>query len=919
MADPKVSLQIAAVDAFSNTFSAVQNELVGLQADFNKASKEMAKSSEGAAEGSKRLANNTGKTREEVGGLNSMLGSMAQYVATAFSVGAIIAFAKESFNASLQMDAINSKLKMMTGSSEKAGQEWEFIRAEAKRLRLDLRGVAEEYSSFAVATKNTSMEGEGARKMFTGVAEAATALRLPAEQTSRVLYQFQQMLSKGKVNMEDLKTASESFPGLLRQVADALGITTAQLLDQMQKGELMAADVLPKLADQLHKTYGQAAVEAADKGRGALNRFTTSVFELKIKLGQATEGGAGGFLWFITAVVDVLKDSISWTQQAKIYWGALFDKAAAWVNAGGLIGLMKGGPEARAELQAEFDAIDAMAEHAWNKTIEISKKGVQKQAGEDARNSQRRRDEAIKTGEDLAKIELAYAKAVGAAEVELTQEAAKAYQERIKDAEAYYDQKKAAAKSNDEEVAWEQIKTNKLKELAKQHARDNEIIQARMAQRAVDLRKEGLENEFLNIRQQAANRVITSQQAETRITRLTVASLRDQYEARRAVAAKIKEIYGDNSTEYKSSLKEQQTSHKAYVDANLAAYKKYSDEIKSIDQQIADFRLSIQQKVADLAQKGMTEAAKYADNQKRFDEAVSKSRAALAQGDYETAQKFAKQAEELASRLADKKALDNTKLEELEKAHKKRISEIDQQSLGQQTDQQKKATDAAKENAEYETKKAALLKEQVATSEGITNATAALNTVEQLGVSIMEAKRAASADALAKLKEIQAMPLDPKNLQINLDESALAKTRATMSDLTKTETKTIVIRTVGGGSEQAVFSAGSTSGFYGGGKVMNGSPFRDSVSAILANDEWVINNRATGYWGDNVMAAINNPLSAAGQQISAMIRCASPANAAPLGTLNLQVAGGVFPVQGPIDVLSQLTTAVRRLQKTRPQ
>jgi len=163
------------------------------------------------------------------------------------------------------------------------------------------------------------------------------------------------------------------------------------------------------------------------------------------------------------------------------------------------------------------------------------------------------------------------------------------------------------------------------------------------------------------------------------------------------------------------------------------------------------------------------------------------------------------------------------------------------------------------------------------------------------------------------------MPLDPKNLQINLDESALAKTRATMSDLTKTETKTILIRTVGGGSEQAVFSGGSTSGFYGGGKVMNGSPFRDSVSAILANDEWVINNRATGYWGDNVMAAINNPLSAAGQQISAMIRSASPANAAPLGTLNLQVAGGTFPVQGPIDVLSQLTTAVRRLQKTRPQ
>jgi len=917
MADPKVSLQIAAVDAFSNTFSAVQNELVAMQAEFNKASRGMASDSQNVTQRIEKLGSMTEKPARDIGGLNGLLGQMAQYVVAAFSVGAIIGFAKEAFNASLQMDAINSKLKVMTGSAEKAGQEWEFIRAEAKRLGLDLQSTADSYSSFAVATKNTSMEGEGARKMFTSVAEAAAALHQPAEQTSRVLYQFQQMLSKGKINMEDLKTASESFPGLLKQVADALGITTAQLLDQMQKGELMAADVLPKLADQLHKTYGQAATEAANQGRGALNKLTTAVFELKLAFGQASAGGE--IVSWLTAIVNVLKQSISWIQQATLFWAGLIDKASAWVNAGGFIGLMTGGEAARAKLKAEFAAIDANVQELWDKTVETSKRGAQKQAGEDARNSQRRRDEAIKTGEDLAKIELTYAKAVGAAEVELTQEAAKAYQERIKDAKAYYDQKKAAAKSNDEEVAWEQIKTNKLREMAKQHARDTEIIQAQMVQRAVDLRKEGLENEFLNIRQQAANRVITSQQAETRITRLTVASLRDQYEARRAVAAKIKEIYGDNSAEYKSSLKEQQTSHKAYVDANLAAYKKYSDEIKSLDQQIADFRLSIQQKVADLAQKDMTESAKYADNKRRFDEAVNKARIALAQGEHETALKFNKQAEDLASRLADKKIQINTQLEELEIQRKKRLADIDQQSLGQQTDQQKKATDAARANAEFDVKKAELLKQQEATTEGITTATAALNTVEQLGVSIMEAKRAASADALAKLKEIQAMPLDPKNLQINLDESALAKTRAAMSDLTKTETKTIVIRTVGGGSEQAVFSGGSTSGFYGGGKVMNGSPFRDSVSAILANDEWVINNRAAGFWGDNVMAAINNPLSAAGQQISAMIRSASPANAAPLGTLNLQVAGGTFPVQGPIDVLSQLTTAVRRLQKTRPQ
>lgn len=912
MADPKVSLKIAAEDAFSNTFSAIQNELVDLQAQFNRASKDMAANADKAGTGTEKMAKNTGKAKEEVGSLNGMLGSMAQYVVAAFSVGKVISFAKEVFNASLQMDAINSKLKVLTGSSEKAGQEWEFIRAEAKRLGLDLQSTADAYSSFAVATKNTSMEGQAARDMFTAVAEAATALHLPAEQSSRVLYQFQQMLSKGKVNMEDLKTASESFPGLLKQVADALGITTAQLLDQMQKGELMSAEVLPKLAEQLHKTYGQAAVEAADKGRGALNRFTSAVFELKNKLGQATESSSGGFLGFLTSIVEVLKDSISWVQQAKIFWGALFDKAAAWVNAGGLIGMMKGGAAARAELQAEFDAIDAMAEHAWNKTLETSKLGARKQAGEDAINNQRRRNEAKKTGDDLAKIESDYAKSVALTEMELTATAEKEYQDRVKAAKVYYDQKKAAATNDQEEIGWEKAKASKLLEMQKQHARDSEIVQRQMVQRVIDARKEGLDTEIAAIKQAAADHLITERQAEQRITALTVASLRDQYEARLSVADKIKEIYGESSQQYKAALKDQEASHKAYIDANLAAYKKYSDEIKSLDQQIADFRLSIQQKIADLRQRGMTEEAKYADNQRRFDEAVSKSREALAKNDYETAQKYAKQAEDLAGRLADKKAQTNTALQELEKQHQLRIAEIQTSALGQQTDQQKKSTDLAKANTEYEAKKAQLMKEQAATAEGITNATAALNTVEQLGVSIMEAKKKESTNALAKLKEIQDLKLDPKNIDINLSDTALAQTRKTMDDLLKTETKTIIIKTISG----EMISA-HNKGYFAGGKVASGSPLRDSVAAVLAKNEWVINNKATGFWGDGVMAAINDPLSAAGRRLQQMIQGPSLAGAGGpnMGTINLQIGGDAYPVQAPVNVLSQLATAVRRMKK----
>lgn len=816
------------------------------------------------------------KSTDNASGMNSVLGSMAQYVMAAFSVSAVIAFGKETFNTTLAVDAVNSKLKILTGSTKAAGQEWESVRAESERLRLDLKETEDSYSSFAVATKNTSMEGEASRRFFIGVAEAITALHLPAENGSRVLYQFQQMLSKGKVNMEDLKTASESFPGLLKMVADSLGITTAALLDQMQKGELMAADVLPKLGEQLHKTFGKAAVEEANKGRGAVNEFTTAVFNLKNTFGEASQGTSGGALGFFTGIVNKLRESIPLVQQSKIYWNSLFDKAAAWNNAGGIIGLMKGGPEARAELQAEFAAIDLQAQHAWDKTVATSKLGAQKQAGEDARNSQRRRDEAKKTGEDLAKINLAYAKVINQTEDELTAAMDKAYQERIKDVKAYYDQKKAASKSNDEEIVWEKLKTVALKNLALQHARDSEIIAAQSVQRAVDLRKEGLETEINAIKRQAVDRTITEADASRKITELTITALRDQYTTRQYVAEKIAAIYGKDSDDYKKALKEQQSSHKAYIDANFAAYKTYSDKIKNLDKEIADFRRSIAEKIADLKQKGMTDEQKYADNLARFNTAIDAAESARRQKKTEEALRYSKQAEELASRLGDT---------------------------------------------------------QTAEINGVKAAEEALHKVEENRVKILEGQKDEAQESLDKLKALNEQQLDPKKLEINLDEAALNRVTEEINQLTKPEKKTIMIETIGPDTD--AYNA-SIRGMASGGRV-GGSGIGDNQLRLLDPREHVLRPEATAYWGDSLLAAFNAPWTSFGQTVAARLKNSSlphiptvspsfaMATGGPvgtmqdMGTLNITIGNGSFPVMGKIDVLSELRTALRREKLVRQQ
>jgi tape measure domain-containing protein len=901
-ADKKLSIEIAAIDAFSKTFTTVQNELqdlqrqasksfgatpaaiqgelAHLQGEFNKSTEKMAKASNAATA---TMTHGVAKTTETVGGLNLALGNMIQFVAGAFSVSAIIAFGKETFNTTLAVDAINSKLKVLTGSTKAAGQEWESVRSEAERLRLDLKSTEDSYSSFAVATKNTSMEGEASRLFFIGVAEAITALHLPAENGSRILYQFQQMLSKGKVNMEDLKTASESFPGLLKMVADALGITTSQLMDQMQKGELMASEVLPKLGEQLHKVYGQQAVEEANKGRGAVNELTTAVFNLKNTFGEASQSSSGGILGFLTAVTNKARESITLVQQWKIANEATFAKVDA-VKAAGWWSLLKPDPEARAELKAEFAAIDQLYQHHWDKTVQISKLGAQKQEGEDARNSQRRRDEARKTGEDLAKINLDYARQTNQAENLLTAEMEKEYQERLKDIKTYYDQKKAASKSDGEELAWERTKTDKLKELAQQHARDNEIITAQMVQRAVDLRKEGLGMEIAAIKQQALDHTITAAEAEARITTLTITSLREQYEARQYLASKVGEIYGKDSENYKKVLKEQQSSHKAYLDANMAAYKTYSDKIKALDQQIADFRRSIAEKISDLKQKGMTDEQKYADNLRRFNEAIDAAESARRQKKTEDALRYNKQAEDLAGRLADT---------------------------------------------------------QIKGIDGIQSATDALQRVEENRVKTLEDQKQEVQENLDKLKTLNEQKLDPKKLEINLDEATLARVNEELAKLTRPETKKITIEmitpsgTVPIGESYNNSDLVKISGMATGGRV-GGSGIGDTQLRALDPREFVLRPEATAFWNEGELAAFNAPWSSFGQAIASRLKGASlpnipmapsftmanggrVGNMADMGTINIAIGGVSYPVMGKVDVLADLKNALRRETLVRKQ
>ena len=868
----------------------------------------------------------------------------------------------------MEMQKLNAMFKASSGSAELAAKDLAYVRAEANRLGLVFQDTAGAFAKFAASTRNTSLEGQKAKEVFSAVAEASTALQLSTDETNGILLAFSQMLGKGKVSAEELNQVAERMPGALDVISRSMGMTTREFKKAAEEGRVLSAEVLERIPKALREMYGAAAMDAANSPAAQLNRLKTAAFELMAVLGQKPMKVLGDFAAALSWMANQAKAALEWLQTntwgqalGNISAGLGFLATALTVAAAGQA-LYTAATWAATTATAAFTvsllanplvlafgaaiigvvaALSALANAFDNSSSASSRSSAAiKQTTEEMRKAAAERKQiednyekavGVSLERQIAKRKEQYDQDLKAVEAKFSQElkgvtegsdAEKKLVEKLledklrvqnayaadvdkirksdlqkqesdaatelknkiehlkrlgqtKDAEGldiaaknradlkavedYYKGVEDAAKANGKVlVGLESEKAAAIDQLRKKQALDAAQRGYEAGKKELEAYRGIMESKAALMTAAAGNDIKAQQAAQVEIERMEIDFARRRFQTAAAHFQDVAALYPKDSDQYRASLNDMTSAHKSYLDTSSAAYRKYADEIKAIDQQIKDFRMSVQQKIADLQQKNMTDAQKFADNQRRMNEALAKAEALKAQGLYDEAMKYNKQAEDLASRLDSNVAV----------------------------------------------------------------ATEGLNRVLKQGESILEAKKDAPQQALNKLKELDAIALKEKSLRVVMDENALSGVKGVLDSLTETATKTIIVKTVGASGEASYSNTGgATEGFFAGGKVTNGSPLRDSVSAILARDEWVINNKAAGFWGDNLMAAINAPLSASGRKLQEALR-ATPAptqpNVTPMGTINLDIGGGSFPMTAPIDVLAELNTALRRRKMTRP-
>jgi tape measure domain-containing protein len=209
--------------------------------------------------------------------LNGVLDSLKSLALGYLSVQTALQLATSSFNVNRQSQAIEASLKFTLGSTEAAIEKINELRANALLLGQDFLPVADSYAKFAGAARAANFPLAETDRIFKAVSVAGARFNLTSDQVSGALLAIQQMISKGNVQAEELRgQLGERLPGAFSIAAKAMGVTEKELNKLLQTGQVLAADLIPKLSGQLEKDFGLKAGENIDNLNASVGRLSTT-------------------------------------------------------------------------------------------------------------------------------------------------------------------------------------------------------------------------------------------------------------------------------------------------------------------------------------------------------------------------------------------------------------------------------------------------------------------------------------------------------------------------------------------------------------------------------------------------------------------------------------------------------------------
>ena len=142
------------------------------------------------------------------------------------------------------------------------------------------------------------------------MAAANLALGGNAERLQGILLATGQVISKGKVQAEELRgQIGERLPGAFALFAKAVGKTPAELDKALEKGEVTVEDFV-KFTKSLFERFGENAKRLRDAPENAGARLEKALNDLQRNVGKNLQAPIGAaFQKEFTAIVNIINDA----------------------------------------------------------------------------------------------------------------------------------------------------------------------------------------------------------------------------------------------------------------------------------------------------------------------------------------------------------------------------------------------------------------------------------------------------------------------------------------------------------------------------------------------------------------------------------------------------------------------------------
>jgi len=290
-----------------------------------------------AAENVRRLGDEIGKASPKTFNLITAFNRLATVQAGITAITSAFAQVTGSVDQVVRrlkaIEAFDLALKNVGVSASDSAKFFVQAAETAESLGAPIEQVEKSYRRIVPSLKNLGASSAETDKFISNLTARTQTLGLSTEESGRLLEAFAQVLSKGKLQGEELNQQISELDGAFRgQFANALGVSTAELSELVEKGEI-TADVFFKtfntMSNGVEILQGRLA-----SGNGTLQQLQNNIANFNTKtleeIGTLIEPGIRALLEAGAAFSKLVQDIVKSPLGELI--GSVFNEIANIVN-----------------------------------------------------------------------------------------------------------------------------------------------------------------------------------------------------------------------------------------------------------------------------------------------------------------------------------------------------------------------------------------------------------------------------------------------------------------------------------------------------------------------------------------------------------------------------------------------------------